>query len=155
MVKELQEEIASGTLPPDMTGGYAIYTNFAITNMMPQGVGTNAAMVSLLKTSTNGTSAYAKIPGGAFPNGGVLPSPVQTQTPSINGIYVDAARWSEPCLGTFPSDDSADPYWVMITRSGPTSVTDATAQLPASPTARIPRTMSSDATPMPSMTRAA
>jgi len=129
-VKELQEEMSAQAGAADTTMGYGIYTNLSITNMMPQGVGTNSAMVSLVKTSLGGTSAYYAYPTGPYPNGGVLPSPVRTEVPSLNGRYVDATRWSEPCIGTFPTDNSGNPYWIMVTRSGPTSFTNATIQLP-------------------------
>ena len=123
VVQELQDEMAAGAAPDTTGGGQAVYTNVTAANVMPRLVGTNAAMPSLVKVSLAGTSAY--VPGGTLSNGGVLPSPVSTATKSGNGHYVSAGRWNQICLGAFPST-AALPYWITVTRSGPSSVTDVT-----------------------------
>ncbi len=120
VVKELQEEM-SADAAPTMFGPYAVYTNLNATNIMPRPVGTNSAMLSLVKMSLAGTPAY---PPGAYQTaGGVIPTSVSTATKSLNGRSVGTNRWDEAYLGTFPSSTSL-PSWITVTRAGPTSSTN-------------------------------
>jgi hypothetical protein len=114
---QLQQEM-NKDVPPD-TGGTlgtnTLYTNIPPADIMPQAVGTNSAMPSLLKISTNATFF-----SGTLGNGALVASTVSTTTPSLNGRFISATRWSQAYMGTFPGNAQV-PYWILMTRSGPTN----------------------------------
>jgi hypothetical protein len=125
IVGQLQQEMSKDA-PPDTGGGAypntAIYTNVTSANILPQLVGTNLAMPTLLKTSTN-ANFYTGTNGGPaalVPNGSLMASAISSTAPSVNGRSVSLARWSQAYMGTFPNATSA-PNWVMMSRSGPTT----------------------------------
>jgi len=120
VVKELQEEMSAEAAPTTF-GPYTVYTNLNATNIMPGPVGTNSAMLSLVKLSLAGTPAYP--PGSYQTAGGVVPTSVSTATKSLNGRSVGTNRWNEAYFGAFPSSASL-PCWITVTRAGPTSSTN-------------------------------
>ena len=120
VVGQLQLEMGKDAVPDTGGGAYPakpIYTNITSLNLLPQPVGTNAAMPSLLKTS----ATNAPFTGSLF-TGSLLASPVSTTTASLNGRSVALARWNSAYLGSFPSAASA-PDWVLVTRNGATNGT--------------------------------
>ncbi len=123
VVGQLQLEMAKDALPDTGGGAYAtkpLYTNITSINLLPQPVGTNAAMPSLLKISTTN----APFTGSAL-NGTLIASPISSTTASLNGRSVALARWNSAYLGSFPTAAST-PDWVLVTRSGATNGTGMT-----------------------------
>ncbi len=135
VVAQLQQEMAKDSNPDLTYAGKALYTNvmplsltgvLQLTNLAPQGVGTNAAMVNLIKTSVN-QPFFTNSPLSTAKRVSSLKSTaINSAIPSLNGRSVSAARWNQACLGTFPADNTTTPYWVMITRAGPTNAAGLT-----------------------------
>lgn len=115
VVAELQNEMAKDAAPDLTYPAKPLYTNVTATNIMPQPVGTNAALPNLLKIS--GTAPPFT---GTRTSGQLAASAVNTATPAKNGRYIDTNRWSLPRLGQFPNNAST-PNWILLTRSGATN----------------------------------
>jgi hypothetical protein len=119
VVGQLQMEMGKDALPDTGGGLYPnspVYTNVVSANILPQGVGTNTDIPSLVKISTNAPFFTA----GAAATSQLEASTVSSTTPSQNGRSVSQARWQQSYFGTFSSANEA-PYWVMMTRSGATN----------------------------------
>ena len=116
VVAGLRGEMAKDAAPDTGGGAFAaVYTNVAPANLRPQPVGTNAAMPLLVKASCTN----APFSGGAA-TGTLAASGSSSTASAVGGRTISLARWSQACLGTFPSA-SAAPCWVVVTRSGPTN----------------------------------
>ena len=117
IIGQLQQEMSKDALPDTGGGSYPnspIYTNVTSANILPQGVGTNAAMPVLLKTSST-NNFYTGTLGT-----GLAASTISSTTASLNGRSVSLTRWNQAYMGTFTNNTLA-PNWVLITRSGPTN----------------------------------
>lgn len=115
VVAELQNEMGKDALADLTYPGKPLHTNVTSTNIMPQLVGTNAAMPNLVKIS--GTAPPFT---GLLTSGKLLATSVNTATPGKNGRYIDTNRWNLPQLGNFPGAAST-PNWILLTRSGATN----------------------------------
>jgi len=115
VLAELQNEMNKDAPPNLDYPAKPVFTNVVSTNIMPQRVGTNAAMPNLVKISTT-TPAFV----GGLVSGRLLASSVSTTTPANNGRFVDTNRWNLPRLGGFP-DNASTPNWILMTRSGATN----------------------------------
>lgn len=114
IIGQLQNEMGKDA-PPNLTyPNRPLYTNVTSANILPQTVGTNSAMPTLVKISTN-APFYTGASSGALAS-----TAVSSTTPSVNGRSISIARWSQAYLGTFPANANA-PYWILMTRSGPTN----------------------------------
>jgi len=121
IVADLQNEMAASDGLDSTYPRRPLFTNVTAANIQPQRIGTNAAMPLLVRTSTNTT----------FTNSSGLPSSTalsastnNSATPSKNGRYVSAARWSAPALGVFPAANV--PRWIYILRGSVTNGAAAT-----------------------------
>lgn len=112
---QLRSEMSKDAPPDGTYSARPLYTNITSANILPQSVGTNAAMPGLIKISTN-----APFFTGSLLNGSLRASAISTATPSINGRSISATRWSKVYLGTFPNSANT-PYWIFMTRGGPTN----------------------------------
>jgi hypothetical protein len=115
IVGQLQNEMGKDASPDLTYPGNPLYTNVGSTNIMPQMVGTNSAMPNLVKTSTN-----APFFTGTLLTGALAASGVSSTATSYNGRSISTARWNQAYMGNFPNNASA-PYWIMMTRGGPTN----------------------------------
>jgi Tfp pilus assembly protein PilX len=115
VVSELQNEMARDAAPDLTYPARPLHTNVTSSNIMPQLVGTNAAMPNLLKISGTALSFT-----GSLASGKLAATAVSSTAPAKNGRYIDTNRWSLPQLGAFPNNASA-PNWVVLTRSGATN----------------------------------
>lgn len=115
VVGELQNEMSKDAQPILTYPKKPLFTNVTSANIMPQYVGTNAAMPNLVKTSTT-TAPFT----GSLSSGKLLASATKTWAPARNGRYISLDRWNLPQLGIFPDNASA-PNWIMLTRSGATN----------------------------------
>lgn len=117
VIGELRRELGKDVVPN--TGVGNIYTNYPVytstTSAMPQPNGTNSAMPLLVKISTNNPSFT-----GTLTKGLLIASTINTTNASLNGRAVTTNRWNRPFLGQFPSGNNT-PYWIYITRNGPTN----------------------------------
>lgn len=120
VVGELQNEMSKDASPDLTFPKKPLYTNVTSTNIMPQYVGTNAAMSNLVKIS----STLAPYSGGAA-SGKLIATGIKTSVPARNGRFISTGRWDLPQLGRFP-DNASVPNWVMMTRSGATNAAGIT-----------------------------
>jgi len=124
IIGQLQQEMSKDAPADTGNGAYPnspIYTNVTSANIQPQGVSTNSSMPTLLKISA-ATNFYTGVSGttAAFPNGSLEASTASSTTASFNGRSVGTNRWSAAYMGNYPNTASA-PYWVLMSRNGPTS----------------------------------
>jgi len=118
VVAELRNEMAKDALPDLTYPDRPLHTNVTSANILPQKVGTNSAMPSLIKIS-----AATNFFEGTRTVGTLKASGVSTFAPSKNGRFLDVNRWGAPYLGTFPNTSSL-PNWVIMTRGGATNTGD-------------------------------
>lgn len=115
IVGQLQSEMAKDASPDLTYRSNPLYTNVNSANIEPQEVGTNSAMPTLVKISTN-----APFFAGTLTSGTLTASSISSTTPSINWRFVGTNIWNQAYFGTFPNNASA-PYWVIMTRGGATN----------------------------------
>jgi len=120
VVGELQNELSKDAPPVLTYPKKPLFTNVTSENIMPQYVGTNAAMPNLVKSSTT-IAPYT----GSLSSGKLIASATKTWAPARNGRYISLDRWNLPQLGIFPDNASA-PNWIMLTRSGATNAASLT-----------------------------
>ena len=116
VIGELQKEMAKDQAPEATYPEKPVFLNVSSTNILPQVMGGNAALPTLVKISSP-TPAFT----GSLLNGTLLASTVNSNTPSRNGRYITPARWSQVFLGTFPNA-GATPNWIFMNRAGPTDL---------------------------------
>lgn len=119
LVEDLRKEMRKDSLP-DMGPGNLyvnrpVHTNLTSKMQLPARCGTNAAMPSLIRISTN-QPAYQGTLFTSLMTSTTLSSTVKSR----NGRAITTNRWGKPQLGKFPSTAAA-PYWSLITRNGLTN----------------------------------
>ena len=119
VVGQLQAEMSKDALPDTNSSPTAvsIFTNVSPYNIAPQANVTNSALPILVKMSTN-----APFYSGTNSISVFQATTNSTTASSYNGRSVSTTRWNQAYFGTYPNPASA-PYWILMTRSGPTNAT--------------------------------
>lgn len=111
IVEDFRKEMRQGGDPDLSYASRPLFTNLTSHIMQPVPFGTNAAMRSLIRISTNQP---------AFSSSALRSTTLSTTLASRNGRFLSTNRWSKPQLGRFPSDTTV-PYWILVTRAGLTN----------------------------------
>ncbi len=119
LVEDLRKEMRKDSLPDmgpnNLYVNRPIHTNITSAAQVPARCGTNAAMPSLIRISTN-QPAYQ----GSLYTSLMTSTTLSSTVKSRNGRAITTNRWSKPQLGKFPSPNTT-PYWSLITRNGLTN----------------------------------
>jgi hypothetical protein len=119
VVGQLQAEMYKDASPDtnNSSTAVAIFTNVSPYNIAPQANVTNSALPIMVKMSTN-IAFYS----GTNSTSTLLATTNSTTTSSYNGRSVSTTRWNQAYFGSFPNNGAA-PYWILMTRAGPTNAT--------------------------------
>lgn len=129
---DLKQEITNGSTPA-VVAGQTIYNPTVAANVMPARSGVPSGPPELIPNLVRRSVRLDPIP---VPGVGSRASPVNSTTnPSLNGRTVSLTRWNKHYLiprvtGATPSDTTpiaafVAPDWVMVTGTGPQSITSA------------------------------
>ena len=128
IVGQLQAEMYKDQMPD--TNGVAspyipIFTNVASYNILPQANVTNSSLPALIKMSTNAYFFSGTNSVTAYDTGMLQASTMSSTTPSLNSRSVSTNVWNQIFMGQYPNSAAA-PYWVIVTRGGPTNASGLT-----------------------------